>query len=606
MIGGYAGKYLEINLSSNSFKKIYLDEWAAKTFIGGQGYANWLLWKMTTPNISPLSEDNVLIISTGPITGLAGGTDRGDVTFKSPLTDLWGNTQFGGFWCSELKYAGYDGVVIKGMAQNPVYLWIKDDDFEICSAKNVWGKGVAHTDQLLKKELQDPFIKILCIGPAGENLCREASLVQNTQHFAARTGGGAVMGSKNLKAIAVRGTKGMPSLFDPEGCFRISELDLKTKWSEQSMHGRMYRWLKFGPQASHVERADHGVAIFKNFDEGDHVNAAVLGGPRQLRINRVRDDSCTYCPVGCIHASLVRTGPLKGTYTHPKWDSTANIAQQTLLFDINGMIYCNALCNDMGMDAEGVGNTVAWAMECYEKGILSKDELDGLDLKWGNLEAESKLIWKICHREGVGDLLADGFKAFLPKIGKGSEAFAMQSKGCGFGGYQPSAWHTFGAPYRWGVMYSVNDIGGHHNTVSESGSWGNSLTYCSFATGLSNTMKLNLLNAATGYDLKYPEDWNHYGLRFMIFARAYNLREGYGGIMPPSKADVLPKKAFNKLTYGTAKDEQLVREDWLKSRLQWYLDHGCDESGVPTKQTLRNLGLEFTISDMEKAGAWEN
>ena len=604
MLGGYAGKYLEVNFSNDSINKIPIDDWAARTFIGGQGYANWLLWKMTKPKIDPLCEENVLIISTGPITGLAGGTDRGDVTFKSPLTNLRGNTQFGGFWCSELKYAGYDGVILRGEAERPVYLNIKDDEFEIMDAQNVWGRGIANTEQMIKEELKDPFVKVLCIGPAGENLCGEASIVQNAQHFAARTGGGAVMGSKKVKAIAVRGTQGMPSLYDPDECFRISEKDLKTKWSESSMHRRMYRWLKFGPQASHVERADHGLGIFKNFDEGDHKDVSLLGGPRQLRMNRVRDDSCTYCPVGCIHASLVRTGPMKGSYTHPKWDSTANIAQQTLVFNINGMIYCNAICNDLGMDAEGVGNTVAWAMECYERGILSRDELDGLDLSWGNVEAESKLIWKICHREGIGDLLADGFKHFLPKIGKGSEDFAMQSKGCGLGGYQPYAWHTFGAPYRWGVNYSVNDIGGHHNIASRSGYWGNSLTYCSFATGLSNREKLDLLNAATGYDLKYPGDWDHYGLRFMILARAYNIREGYGGIMPPSEADVLPEKAFKKLTYGTAKGEQLIRDDWFNGRLQWYNDHGCDDRGVPTKETLRNLGLEFTIAELEKAGAW--
>ncbi len=604
MNGGYAGKYLEVNLTDGSLKEVPLDRWAANTFIGGQGYSNWLLWKMTKPGIDPLEPDNILIVSTGPITGLAGGTDRGDITFKSPLTGLWGNAQFGGFWCAELKFAGYDGIILKGEAENPVYLWIKDDLTELIDAEHLWGEGVAKTDQRVKEELKDPLSKVLCIGPAGENLCGEASVVQHTQHYAARTGGGAVLGSKKVKAIAVRGTKGMPPLANRDECFRISEIDVKTKWSERSMHRRMYRWLKFGPQASHVERADHGIGIFKNFDEGDHPEVPMLGGPRQLRMSRVRDDSCTYCPVACIHTSMVRSGPLKGSYTAPKWDSTANIAQQTLMFDMNGMIYCTALCNDLGIDAEGVGNTVAWAMECFEKGILTKEDLDGLELTWGNVETQSKLIWKICHREGIGDLLAKGFKFFLPKIGKGSEAFAMQSKGCGFGGYQPYAWHTFGMPYRWGVVYSVNDIGGHHNTASASGYWDNSLTYCGFATGMTDKMKLDLLNAATGYDLKHPEDWNRYGLRFMMLARAYNIREGYGGVMPPSEADILPNKAFKKFTYGSAKGEQMTKEDWLSGRLQWYKDHGCDERGVPTKDTLRKLELEFTIKELEKAGAW--
>jgi aldehyde:ferredoxin oxidoreductase len=604
MKGGYAGNYLEVNLTEGSCTVRPLDPWAAHMFIGGQGYANWLLWTLTDAGVDPLGSENCLIVSTGPITGVAGGTDRGDVTFKSPLTGLWGNSQFGGFWCSELKFAGYDGVILRGVAEHPVYVWIKDDEPTIMDARHIWGSGVAQTDQLIKTELHDRMVKVLCIGPAGENLCREASLVQNAQHFAARTGGGAVLGAKNVKAIAVRGTQGMPPLAHPDECFRLSELDVKTKWSERALHSRMYRWLKFGPQASHVERADHGIGIFHNFEEGDHPDSPLLGGPRQLRMNRVRDDSCTYCPVGCIHASLVRSGVMKGAYAHPKWDSTANIAQQTGMFDINGMIYCNALCNELGMDAEGVGNTVAWAMECYDKGILSQADLDGLDLRWGNVEAEAKLIWKICHRDGVGEQLADGFKHFLPRVGQGSADFAMQSKGCGLGGYQPYAWHTFGMPYRWGVVYAVNDIGGHHNTASASGYWANSLTYCSFATGLTDAQKLALLNAATGYTLTYPEDWQLYGLRFMLLARAYNIREGYGGTMPPADADVLPTKAFKSFTYGAAKGEQLTRDEWVTGRSQWYQQHGCDERGVPTKETLQRVGLDFTIRALEHAGAW--
>jgi len=152
-----------------------------------------------------------------------------------------------------------------------------------------------------------------------------------------------------------------------------------------------------------------------------------------------------------------------------------------------------------------------------------------------------------------------------------------------------------------GALFILNDIGGHHNTPSEADYWNNSLTYCTFATGLTDKKKLDLLNAATGYELKYPEDWNRYGLRFMLFARSYNIREGYGGIMPPSKADILPKKAFKKLAYGAGKDQQLTLKDWLEGRLRWYRNHGCDEKGVPTRDTLKSLGLEFVISEIEKA-----
>lgn len=351
---------------------------------------------------------------------------------------------------------------------------MKDDQVELRHARDIWGKPTSQTEQAIKKELNDPFIQVVSIGPAGEHLCGEACIIHEGFHAFARTGGGCVMGSKNLKAIALRGTKGFPTVADSE---KSSELLYGTAMYAKSEVMRSVLWgsTTFGSQAGQVGSADVGRGIFKNFSEGDHPLVTQIGGPRQMRRNRVLDSSCFMCPIGCIHESLVRSGEFAGTYGAPDWDSSANITQQCLMLDLDGLIHLNALCDDYGIDAEGVGGVIAWAMECYERGILTKNDLDGLDLTWGNVNAEAELIWKIVHREGVGNLLADGFKSFLPKVGKGSEKFAMQSKGLGFGGYQP---------WLFRERYAVNNVGGHHNIDSPGSYVSDSLLYCIFAQRL--------------------------------------------------------------------------------------------------------------------------
>jgi aldehyde:ferredoxin oxidoreductase len=573
----------------------------AKKMVGGLTYSLYLLWQRTKPHMNPLSPENLLIFSTGPISGLS-GTSRGTVVFKSPLTELIGHAECGGHWISELKSAGYDDIAFSGKSEEPVYLYVKDDNVEIRKARDLWGKTTSQTEQAVMEELNDPFVQVISIGPAGERLCREACIIHTSWHAFARTGSGCVMGSKNLKAIAIRGTKGFPSLADPDICFDLVDKAVANAHSPELMNDNIFRLTNFGSQASQVERADEARGIFKNFDEGDHPSVSQIGGPRQLRRNRVTDNSCFMCPIGCLHQSVVRSGRFLGTWAQPDWDSTANLTQQCLMLDLDGLIYLNAICDDYGIDAEGVGGVMAWAMECYEKGIFTKQDLNGLDLKWGNLEAEAKLLWKIIHREGVGNLLADGFKYFLPKVGKGSEKFAMQSKGIGFGGYQP---------WSFKETYAISNIGGHHNVDSQSSYISDSLLYCIFAARLrprgfkdGTDYYYSLFNAATGWNFR-KEDFDAFGLRGLILGRAYNIREGYGGIMPPSEADVYPEKVHTRvLTYGAAKGKTYPKEAFLADRSRYYTSIGCDEKGVPTKETLKRMGLEFAINELEKAGAW--
>ncbi len=596
---GYAGKYLDINLTDNSIKTVPIDMDLAKKMVGGLTYSLYLLWHRTKPRINPLGPENPLIFSTGPISGLVGAA-RGTVVFKSPITELIGHSECGGHWIAELKFAGYDGIIFTAKAENPVYLYVKDDHVEIRNAKNLWGKTTSQTEQAIMEELNDPYVQVISIGPAGEHLCGEASIIHSSFHAFARAGGGCIMGSKNLKAIAIRGTKGFPSVADSEKC---NELLYNTATYAKSdvMRNAIWRNTTFGSPASQVQSADIGRGIFKNFEEGDNPMITQIGSPTQMRRNRVWDSSCTFCPVACQHQSLVRSGPFVGTYCQADWDSSANLTQQCLMLDPDGLVYLNAICDEYGIDAEGVGGVMAWAMECYEKGLLTREDLDGLDLKWGNIEAEAKLLWKIIHREGIGNLLADGFKYFLPKVGKGSEKFAMQIKGVGLGGYQP---------WLFKERYAVNNIGGHHNIDSPSSYVSDSLLYCIFARGIMPPGFASgvdyyyaLFNAVTGWDFT-NEDFDAFGLRGTLLGRAYNIREGYGGVMPPSEADVYPEKAHHELTYGAGKGKEYSKEAFLADRAQYYSLLGCDEKGIPTIETLKKHGLEFTIEELEKAGAW--
>jgi len=599
MVNGYAGKYLDVNLTDDSVKTLPVDMDLAKKMVGGLTYGLYLLWKRTKPGMDPRSPENLLIFSTGPISGLV-GTSRGTVVFKSPLTELMGHAESGGHWTPELKFAGYDGIVVSGKAEKPVYLYVKDDYVDVKDAKDIWGKPTSQTEQAVIKELNDPFLQVVSIGPAGEHLCGEACIIHTGFHAFARTGGGCVMGSKNLKAIAIRGSKGFPSFADPERCHELLS-STATYAKSDVMRSALLGMTTFGTQSAQVGSADIGRGIFKNFEEGDNPKVTQIGSPRQMRRNRVLDSSCFLCPVACLHQSVVHSGRFAGTYGQPDWDSSANLTQQCLMLDLDGLVYLNALCDDYGIDAEGVGGVMAWAMECYERGILTKENLDGLDLTWGNLDAEAKLLWKIIHREGVGDLLADGFKCFLPKVGKGSEKFAMQSKGVGFGGYQP---------WLFRERYAVNNIGGHHNIDSSSSYVSDSLLYCIFAgrlmpEGFKSGVDYYhaLFNAATGWNFR-TEDFERFGLMGLTLGRAYNIREGYGGVMPPCDADIYPEKAHHKLTYGKGKGKEYSKETFVEDRAEYYSAMGLDERGVPTKETLRERGLEFTIKELEKAGAW--
>ncbi len=603
MVGGYTGKILNINLTDSSVEKTALNYDDARSFIGGRGLMNKLLWDRFKPGTGPFSEGNLLMIFTGPLTGVLTG-NRTIIRFKSPLTatktgvNLMGHTATGGNFAPELKFAGYDGIIVEGKAENPVYLYVNDGDVEIRDARHLWGKTTFATEVKIKEETS-PFTRVLSIGPAGENLVRYASINQEYFYTGARCGGGAVMGSKNLKAVAARGTQDIP-LDNPEECLELEKEAIKMITSDPTTTYARKRW---GSTIANISSSDSSTGPLKNWRESYWEDDIEKGGPLQFESRcRVKNRGCYACPMPCNQLGVIREGPWAGTFDIPDYDSTDLLHPNCMITDHNGVYALSSYLDASGLDSISTGNTLSWAMECYEKGILTKEDLDGVDLTWGNVPAMFEMVNKIRRREGIGDLLAEGIRIASEKIGKGSEKFAMHCKGVEWGvggaGNNRDSRETF--------CYVMSDHGGAHlygTTVEGQNRFAvsDSLTVC-----IRNVRDLSLeiiakaLKAATGWDLiSSQEEWDKFADRVLILERAWNIREG----LRPDRDDNLPDRVFEEpLTLGPKAGTPAAlydREQFEKDKQEWYSARGCDEHGVPTKETLRNLGLDFTIPQLE-------
>ncbi|MDP3046110.1 MAG: aldehyde ferredoxin oxidoreductase family protein, partial [Chloroflexota bacterium] len=560
-------------------------------FIGGRGLGSRLLWDLAPAGVDPLAADSPLMFLTGPLTGLVPGGAHTAVVHKSPSTGITlGHAITGAQWGTELKTAGYDGVVVTGEASKPVYLSIEDGKAEVREAGDLWGKRTLETEVLLKQRLGDPRARVLCIGPAGENLVSFASIQQEYFRSAARGGCGTLMGAKRLKAIAVRGHGPIP-LAQPElFAIRYEEILAKLRGSRTKRRG--YGLVRWGSTISHDPHSDISELDVRNYREAYWADIDKIGGLEYERRCKVRSRSCFGCPICCLQTGVLREGPHAGTLTNPDFDSFGTIGPGCLVTDFAGANYLSALGDDLGMDDTSLGNVVGFAMECYERGLITKADTDGLELTWGNVAVMEALWHKVAYREGFGALLAQGVREVAATIGGGSEAFAMHAKGLSFAGYAPTA-HPDRA-----LQYAVGDRGGcHHyglNLDEQNGRvWADSLTCCAWHRAmLSPADYTGLLSAATGWEYTV-EDWDAIALRLLIMARAYNIREG----MVPMRDDVLPARVHDDpLTQGPMKGAQYPREAFLKDRAEWYAVRGCDEAGYPTRETLDQLGLGFAAS----------
>lgn len=584
-------KLLEVNLTTGKVDTVDMTE-DVRRFVGGRGLGAKLMWDRLPQGVDPLSPENILYFGVGPLTGLCGSVVN--VSAKSPLTLLGGESNMNGHFGTQLIYAGYNaGLLITGKADKPVYLYIKDDDVEIRDASHLWGKLNLETQYALKQELRkkldDQNFVITSIGPAGEHLVRNAGLCSDFYHHAARLGMGAVMGSKNLKAVALRGSR-PPQYADPAKIFQMS-----TEFFKESnlFKATTRRW---GNTSSMPERYYKTTEGIKNKQLGWHEMCDLSNPVRQEQQYKVWNDGCTFCPAGCKVPYMRRDelfGPCAGEFRH---DNAGGWSANVLIPGYDIQLYLTPLVDSLGFDGEDVSGVVAWAMECYEKGILSKDDLDGIDLTWGNLKAICKLLKKIAYREGIGDVLAEGLKFASVRIGKGSEKYAMTNKGVAITSYEPRG------SMSEAVGLAVIPVGELHGGRGEPDRiMFDSITACTFARpairkafGIDN-WQVGMLNAVCGWELDTGE-LKKMIRRVALMERCYSMREGY----VPSRDDVLPDRFFEEVIHNKYGEPRILdRGEFLVQREKWYLNNGLTKEGIPSRESLQELGMEFVIPTLD-------
>lgn len=601
---GYANRILLVDLTGGELEEEPLDPEIASCFIGGRGYAAKLLYDMLKPGTEPFSPNNPLIFMTGPLTGLAPTGGRSTVSSKSPATGTIFYSNVGGFWGMELKKAGYDGVVVKGKARKPVYLLIKDGEAVLRDASRLWGRRVGETVRALREK--EGRVRVLCIGPAGENLVKFAGILDDGYRAAGRGGMGAVMGSKRLKAIAVRGSMGIKPV--NEHAFRRSYRELQELLKGHPVTGDALG--RFGTLMLMNPINKHGILPVRNFREGVFQHADRISG-ETLAKYLVKKKPCALCPIACGRYMKIR-----GVETYgPEFETAWSLGPQCLISDPVVIAKANNLCNDLGLDTISMGNTLGFAMECSEKGLIKEK------LGFGDGEALLKLIEDTAYRRGLGDLLAEGTRGMSLRIGGGSEAFAMNVKGLELPAYDPR-----GARGQ-ALSYATSNRGGCHlqsymiaqevlslpeylDNLETRGKAGlvkakeevfavlDSLIVCKFTTFAVFTsfefeagVYARLLTTATGFYFDEAE-LKKAGERIINLERCFNVREGFS-----SRDDRLPERLGEPLSRGPVKGETAKVEAMLQ---EYYRLRGWDPRGVPGEKKLRELGLQEALEAWPK------
>jgi aldehyde:ferredoxin oxidoreductase len=603
-MNGYAGNILRVNLSNAKISKEPTPAQMARNFIGGRGFGIYLLTKEVPKNADPLGPQNKLFISSGPLSGLMiPGAGKCDFTTKSPLTGGYASASLGGHFTAEMRYAGLDSIILEGISPKPVYLFIDDNKIELRDAAHLWGKGTITVEKQLKDQFGEEF-QVAVIGPGGENGVPFASINHDYGRQAGRGGVGTVMGSKKLKAIVMRGTQSIP-VADVEG-YRKAGMALYKACKDAEM---LKEWQRYGTTIVVSWCDEVGALPTRNFSTGSFENGKTLYGPVMREQIVITDKGCFGCPSPCGKYSKMKR--YDSNVEGPEYETIGMLGSNLGISDIQDVAQANLLCDELGIDTISTGGVIAWAMECYEKGILTKKDTDGLELKFGNVQATFSLIEKIARREGLGALLAEGVKKAAEKTGKGSEKFAIHVKGM-----EQSAYATHSATAML-LAYMTCDVGAHHNR-----SW--AITYdlqvgrervapekVARVIWLQNfrpmfdvlgacrlqwvelSIDRNLyepaLEAITGVKRTW-EDMEQVGERIWNLTRLYWSRENEGfdrtwDLPSPRFYEEPPKSG---VTAG-----QITRfEDVQKLLDIYYEQRGWSHEGLPTEETLQRLELK--------------
>lgn len=619
---GTSARILRVNLTSSEIQVQTLSEDFYRLYPGGKALAGYFLLTEMPAHVDPFAPENLLVFACGLLTGAPVSTaTRYIVSARSPLTGAYGESEAGGFWGPELKMAGYEAILVTGRAPQPVYLWIHDDQVEIRPAEHLWGRTTADVQQAIRSELGDERIRVLQTGIAGENRVRFAGITNDLRHFNGRNGMGAVMGSKNLRAIAVRGSQRYQSLaYDAQALLALGRSLAKRVREHPASWDLQQRGTPGLVEALNAG----GILPTRNFRQGAFENVDEVKWEAYEKQLLTARRSCYACAVRCKREVTIdgKVSPYGG----PEYESVGAFGPNLGISDLRAIAKANELCNAYMLDSISTGATIAFSMECFEHGLIGPEDTGGIELRFGNAEAMLALIEMIARREGIGDVLAEGSARAAEQIGGDARYFAMHVKG------QELAMHEPRGKYNVGIGYAISEIGADHLVVThdptmvnpESAtfksvrplgitvpqpamtfsaekmkhffileSW-NSLEkvigYCFFGpvprAFIEVDEVLESIRAASGWELSAAEALQ-IGERAINMARVFNLREGFS-----RRDDTLPERLFQSLENGLLEGQVMSRQEFEQALSILYELKGWDvQTGMPTRERLEALSL---------------
>ena len=642
---GYNGRILHVDLTIGNLHVEEPPESFYRKYLGGSALNMYYLLTQMPPLADPLGPDNILALSVGVTTGAPiSGQSRMTSTAKSPLTGAIGDAQGGGFFPAEMKFAGFDAFIIKGQAPEPVYLWVNDGHYELRQAGHLWGKITGEVEAILQAELGDKNIEVAQIGPAGENLVRYAAIISMSNRANGRTGMGAVMGSKKLKAVVVRGKAGKKnfSVADKEGVIRLARHGVKI-FPDSFVTGLG----KYGTAGS--TGAQHAVGglptnnfnsgIFEGWEaiDGPTMYDTILKGADEDKQDLRGRDTCYSCTIRCKRVVEIKDGPypVDPHYGGPEYETTSTFGNYCGVDDLAAVAYANQLCNQYGLDTISCGATIAWAMECFENGKITLAETGGLELKFGNAEVMVLLTELIAKGQGFGQLLGLGSAAAAELIGRGTDAYLITSH------KQEAPAHMPQLKSSLSIIYATNPFGADHQSSEHDPAYEHEYDYyaqrlklldldqpqpkrsltpekirfarqtqylysaldsvnvCQFVYGpawhLYGPEELRqMIASVTGWDISLEEIMT-VGERRLNMMRAFNAREGID-----REQDKLPEKMFKKALKGGPSDGFKVDEAEFEAALdEYYRQNGWDvETGIPMRHKLEALDLAWVADDL--------
>lgn len=619
---GYHGRILHAYLSELRLEVETPDEAFYRTYAGGSALGLYYLLHHTPAGADPLGPANTLTLALSVLTGAPiSGQSRVTAVAKSPLSGAVGDSQGGGFFPAEMKFAGFDAIVVHGRAPHPVWLWIKDGEAELRPASHLWGKTTDAVEDILKEEVGDAKIEVLQAGIAGENGVRYAALISMANRANGRTGMGAVMASKNLKAVAVRG-KNRPKLFDAKGLNQLA------RWGVQEFpESDAYGTGVLGTAEIVLSQNAVGGLPTRNWASGAFEGHEAISGHRMQETILKERDTCYACTVRCKRVVEVRDGPFTAEprFGGPEYETLSTFGSYCGVDDLAAIAHANQLCGQYGLDTISCGATIAWAMDCFEHGLITAEDTGGVELRFGNAAAMVQMVEQIARREGFGDLLAEGSAAAAQRIGRGTEELVVAVKGMELPAHMPHVKRSLG------LIYAVNPFGADHQSSEHDPSYRSypermasigltnpqrpkemneekvrfalrtqyvcsaldSFNICQFVFGpawqLYETRQLaEAIRLITGWEVTVDE-LIAVGQRRLNMLRAFNAREGLGRAQ-----DTLPRKLFRALAGGKTDGLALSYDEMETAKAQYYAQAGWDgETGNPTRDTLAALDLAW-------------